>query len=144
MRQSATARLKLDVSGLNVKDYLDGDAIDAILKIPPPGDTKLLAQVVETFSDSAAGILVELRGLAEPHEIIIKTAALAHKLKASAKVAGARKIVRVAAELEDAAKEAQAAITTDYIQAQCDDCEVELDIYGQLMAMHHLPDSTKI
>ncbi|MEO0437471.1 MAG: Hpt domain-containing protein [Pseudomonadota bacterium] len=141
MRQSATARQKLDVSGLNVKDYLDAEAIDAILKISPPGDTKLLAQVVEVFRDSADGVLVELRGLAQPHEIIIKTAALAHKLKASAKVAGARRVVRVAAELEDAAKEAQAAITVDYINAQCDDCEIELDIYSQLMTMHHLPES---
>ncbi|MEM6485822.1 MAG: Hpt domain-containing protein [Pseudomonadota bacterium] len=128
----------VDPAKLDPEHVLDTPAIDAILKIQPSGSNALITQVVATFSDATQDLVGQLRQLYEPHEIILKTPPLAHKLKGSAMVTGAKQLIRIAAELESATRNATGEVTQDYIAAKCDECELELRDYIALMESRYL------
>ncbi|MEM1141361.1 MAG: Hpt domain-containing protein [Pseudomonadota bacterium] len=128
----------VDPADLDPEHVLDTPAIDAILKIQPSGSNALITQVVVTFGDSTQDLIAQLRQLQEPHDIILKTPPLAHKLKGSAMVTGAKQLIRIAAEIETATRNATDEVSQDYITAQCDECELELRHYLTLMESRYL------
>ena len=99
----------------------NSSAVDELRALQDPGESDLVAELLEMFRGNVAPLLVRLRehaahgDLAEAHQI-------AHRIKGSALNLGAERLSQAAAELERAAAGGEGAAISELASRVIDEC----------------------
>ena len=114
-----------------MQDLLDTQRLDLIRELDPDGSARLLARMVEVFSDQAPRQVVGILDAASDGDLE-SVAGLAHSLKSAAASLGAQSLRQRARSIELAARDKQ----HEVLEAQL--CELDSELRGALRALHDL------